>query len=359
MGSIRKRPDRAKPYQARYWGPDQRQHSKSFRRRTDAKRWLTAEEGSADRGEWTDPRSGRMPFADYAQTWLAERTPTLKPSSRAGYERLLRLKVIPTFGDRPLNQIGVPDVRAWQTDMLGTASAAWTSQARKVLSQILTQAVDDGLIVSNPVSRVRAPKTHPRRQLFLTAFQLKALADAADTVQEGAGALVWFLGWSGLRWGEATALAVGGVDPKRRRVSVEWAFSDVAGTQSRDRPKTGETRTVIVPAFVIDRIRPHLNGKDPDELVFTGPRGGQRSRSNFQPLYKRAVKEAGLDASLVVHDLRDTAASLMVSTGASVKAVQRALGHKSAAMTLDVYASLFTEDLEDLADRMEARWGNL
>ena len=59
----------------------------------------------------------------------------------------------------------------------------------------------------------------------------------------------------------------------------------------------------------------------------------------------------------MVHDLRDTAASLAISAGASIKAVQRMLGHASAAMTLDTYGSLFEEDLEALADRLEARYG--
>jgi integrase len=58
---------------------------------------------------------------------------------------------------------------------------------------------------------------------------------------------------------------------------------------------------------------------------------------------------------LVVHDLRDTAASLMIASGASIKAIQRALGHSSAKMTLDTYGGLFEDDLEDLADRLERR----
>jgi integrase len=58
---------------------------------------------------------------------------------------------------------------------------------------------------------------------------------------------------------------------------------------------------------------------------------------------------------LLVHDLRDTAASLMIASGASIKAVQRALGHASAKMTLDTYGGLFEEDLEELADRLERR----
>jgi integrase len=55
---------------------------------------------------------------------------------------------------------------------------------------------------------------------------------------------------------------------------------------------------------------------------------------------------------LTPHDLRDTAASLAIAAGANVKSVQRMLGHASAAMTLDVYAGLFDDQLDDVAERM-------
>ena len=57
---------------------------------------------------------------------------------------------------------------------------------------------------------------------------------------------------------------------------------------------------------------------------------------------------------LVPHDLRHTAASLAISAGANVKAVQKMLGHASAAMTLDVYADLFDDDLDAVGDALSA-----
>ncbi|SPX75637.1 site-specific tyrosine recombinase XerC [Mobiluncus mulieris] len=62
-----------------------------------------------------------------------------------------------------------------------------------------------------------------------------------------------------------------------------------------------------------------------------------------------AIGETGLH----IHDLRHTAASLAVSAGANVKALAQMLGHSSAAMTLDVYADLFAEDLSDVADALD------
>jgi integrase len=65
------------------------------------------------------------------------------------------------------------------------------------------------------------------------------------------------------------------------------------------------------------------------------------------------VKASGVPPGLTIHDLRHTAASLAISAGANVKAVQRMLGHASAAMTLDTYAGLFPDDLDDVADRLD------
>jgi integrase len=55
---------------------------------------------------------------------------------------------------------------------------------------------------------------------------------------------------------------------------------------------------------------------------------------------------------MTIHDLRHTAATLMVQAGANVKAVQRQLGHKDATTTLNTYADLFDDELDDVALRM-------
>jgi integrase len=118
-------------------------------------------------------------------------------------------------------------------------------------------------------------------------------------------------------------------------------------------PYSNEAGTVIVPQFVIDAVRPLFDGKDTDELVFTAARGGPIRLNNFrQRVFAPAAQRIG-KPELAPQDLRDTAASLAISSGASIKAVQRMLGHASARMTLDVYGSLFEEDLEALADRLE------
>ena len=69
--------------------------------------------------------------------------------------------------------------------------------------------------------------------------------------------------------------------------------------------------------------------------------------------FDAAVRAAGLDR-LTPHALRHTAASLAIAAGANVKVVQTMLGHKSATMTLDLYGHLFENQLDEVADAMDA-----
>lgn len=355
MGSIQHRGDRPKPWRARFNGPDGRQHSKSFERKIDAERWLRAELRRLDRGEWLDPQAGRLTVNDWADIWL--RGLSLKPKTRAGYESILRSRVLPVFGDHQLRQMTPSEIRAWLSDMAEEVGPARVRQARQLLYQMLETAVVDELIGRNPVARVPAPPVRPRRQLFLSAQEVTLLADASEERQEGAGTLVRFLSYTGLRWGEAIALSRSNVNIARRRVRVARSATEVSGRLEWGTPKTHETRTVLLPAFLADRLGDHVEGMSPDDLVFTAPRGGPLRTSNFRRgVWAKACEVSGMPDGLLVHDLRDTAASLAISAGASIKAVQRMLGHSSAKMTLDTYGSLFEEDLEELAERLDARF---
>jgi integrase len=354
MGSIQ-RIDRPKPWLARYRGPDGRQHSKTFARKVDAERWLKVSEVETITGRWVDPAAGAKPFGPYAEDWIAFKRASVGETTATNAESLLRARVLPEFGSKKLKQITVADVRKWLAAMTGEGLSPSTVYSyRRVLAQILEQAVDDGLIVSNPAKKAKAPQVRPRRQLFLTAEELRELGEECG----GFAPLVWFLGWSGLRFGEATALRVGRIDPSRCRVRVEEAATEVAGRLVFGPPKTHESRTVIIPGFIVDEIQPFLEDRDGDALVFTAQRGGPVRLNNFRGrVFTPAAERVG-KPGLVPHDLRDTAASLAISSGASIMAVQRMLGHASAKMTLDVYGSLFEEDLEALAARIEERYGD-
>ena len=117
-------------------------------------------------------------------------------------------------------------------------------------------------------------------------------------------------------------------------------------------PKTHERRQVPLPAFLCEPLGRLMEAKARDALLFTTTTGSPLDRGNWsQRVLDAACREAGIDR-ITPHDLRHTAASLAVASGANVKGVQRMLGHSSAALTLDTYAGLFDGHLDEVAERM-------
>jgi integrase len=233
-------------------------------------------------------------------------------------------------------------------------SASRMAQAKRVVSAVLSQALSDGLIGRNPAATVKVPKTQERQPRFLSAEQVTDLAETCELRMDGAGVLVKLLSYAGLRWGEAVALRPENVDALRRRVHVRESATLVNGELVWGTPKSHRARTIVIPRFLVDELAPLLDGDGP---IFTSPTGAALRSPNFlRRVWQPAAAECDL-AYLVPHDLRHTAASLAISAGASVKAVQRMLGHGSAQITLDRYSHLFDDDLETLADSMDARYG--
>lgn len=162
------------------------------------------------------------------------------------------------------------------------------------------------------------------------------------------------LAYCGLRWSELAALKVICVDLLRRRLHIAEAVTEVNGGRvAWGTPKSHERRSVPLPRFLAEHLAEHLAGKAPDDLVFTAPGGGVLRNRNARRGWFDPAAEAIGEPGLRPHELRHTAASLAVSAGANVKAVQRMLGHASAAMTLDVYSDLFDDDLDAVAERLD------
>lgn len=165
------------------------------------------------------------------------------------------------------------------------------------------------------------------------------------------------LGYCGLRWGEAVALKVADVDLERRRIAVHRSAVEVHGEMHLSTPKTNAgTRLVPLPAIVVEALRPELEGRRRNDLVFPSTTGDYmrrvRASAGSKSWWKTALKTAGVEL-MVLHDLRHTAASIAVNAGGNVKSVQRMLGHASAAMTLDRYADLFDDGLDRLLDQID------
>jgi integrase len=235
------------------------------------------------------------------------------------------------------------------------AGATTVLRAHGVLSGILAAAVKSRRLAINPAKGVEnLPRKTARRHVYLIADDVAALADESGRHR----ALVLTLAYCGLRWGEAIGLRVRDVEFLRRRLSVHENAVQIGVEHAVGPTKGRKARSVPVPAFVLDELSAQCAGKAPGDLVFPGPDGGYLPRPKSSGgWFAAAVKRAKVQ-SITPHDLRHTCASLAVSAGVNVLALQRMLGHTSAKVTLDTYADLFDDDLDAVAAALHTRYGS-
>lgn len=342
---------RGSTWRARYYGPDGRERSKSFKRKSDAERWLSQQRSFIAQGDWTDPALGRITFGEYALAWLDSRT-DLKPKTRHNQHSLLALHVLPTWGNVPLSKMTYEGLSSWvgRLALRGLGPSA-IRQSVFVVSAALDHAVRSKRLRSNPARGINLPRIDNRDYVFLTHEQVHGLADACGQWR----LFILTLAYTGLRWGEATALRVCDVDLGRRRINVRRAHADVGGRIVVGTPKSHQSRTVPLPRFLARDLSDHMHGKKPEDLIFTTSGGYVLRLTNWRrSVFLPARSHAGVSTGFRLHDLRHTAASLMIQVGYPPKMLQEIMGHASITTTLDLYGHLYPGDFDKYAERLGA-----
>ncbi|MGW0454729.1 tyrosine-type recombinase/integrase [Gordonia sputi] len=346
-------------WQGRFVDADGHEHMKTFALKDDAQQWVDQNTADLVTGKFVRKAAGERTVGEVAEQWIDAKA-ARKPKTVAGYRSLLDTCVLPTWRDTPLAGVDFAGVRAWVLAMQAgehavpegarrrALSASRVIQAHQVLRQVLGDAVRLQLLPSNPADGVELPRKTEASKRFLDHAQVEALADAMPSPADRV--MVYVLAYAGLRYGEAVALRRVDVNLTDGRLdvarSVTWVREQgaVEGTT-----KGHESRSVPVPAFLVELLRDHLDTlpKATGTLVFGG-RDGWMTPGEFRWRFDPAATAAGVEG-LTPHELRHTAASLAIRSGANVKVVQRMLGHKSATLTLDRYGHLFSDELDALA----------
>ncbi|OBI02919.1 tyrosine-type recombinase/integrase [Mycobacterium scrofulaceum] len=345
-------------YRVRYRTPDNRQTDKrGFKTKREASDFAATVETAKLRGEYVAPSAGRVTVGQLGPGWLERQRGHMKRSGFRSYDSAWRTHTKPRWGNVQIADIRYTDVQAWISELSTTRGAVTVKKAHSVLARILDDCVRDRLLASNPARGVKLPPKPPPKNVYLTASQLDRLAHESGRYRS----LVLLLGTGGMRWGEAAALRVRDVDFLRRRVYLTENAVKVGEGFEVGTLKGHRNRTVVIPQFVIDALAETAAGKGRDELLWKSRSGGHlRSPDSEESWMAGAVARCqAVDPTfrrVTAHDLRHTAASLAIHAGANPKVVQRMLGHKSAAMTLDVYADLFESDLDSVAENVGKMW---
>jgi len=326
-----------------------------YTRKGDATKQRRAVEYRLQTGEWIDPTLQATAYTDWAQTWIDTKT-HLKPKTLEGYESLFRSRILPHFGKARLRDIRAIEIEQWISAMHDEGlSPSRIHQAHSLISSTLSAAVRSQMIQSNPAEGVSLPRRTRNPMLFLSPTEVKRLANEVPSEHR---ALIWTLAYTGIREGEATALRRRRVNPLLRELVIAESATDVRGRKVFTSTKNHESRTVALPNFLCDMLSDHLNADvlpEPDALVFTSTVDGPIDWSNFRTrIWKPAVLRAALNPALRIHDLRHTAASILIAEGCQAKVVQEHLGHKSIVITMDRYGHLYPEDRSKVSNALDA-----
>ncbi len=199
-------------------------HSELFDNRKQAKAFLATTAADQARGQWVDPRGGQILFRDWQEKWFASRV--MRRATARAYGTTLRVHLVPAFGDLKLKQITPLAVRAFVTRLSEERSPKTVRNAHALLSNVLRDAVLEGLLLTNPCIGVRLPKDRPYEAVFLSPAQIDRLVEA---VPEHYRTLVQLAAGTGMRWGETTGLKRQRVDLLRRRLEVVETLEDIDG----------------------------------------------------------------------------------------------------------------------------------
>lgn len=315
----------------RWTGTDGRRHAATGHSAAEARR-----KAEHKRGEWQPAQAGTLKA--FADRWLEEKRASLKPRTWLRYEQLIRVHVIPTLGGKQLAKITEGDLDSLYAGFRASGMNSTTqAHAATVLGTMLEAARRRKLIQENPVRNVPKPRMAHSEMHILSEDEARALLEAAKG--DGLEALYLLALTTGMRLGELLALKWSDVDLARGVVHVRGAVTvGWTGKLQVMAPKTQRSRRDIplVPMAVEALTsRRERVGSGPSDLLFPG-RGGYMSGSTVYVAFRRLLEEAGLPR-VRFHDLRHTAATLLLARGVSAHVVAGLLGHASVSTTLGVY----------------------
>jgi integrase len=286
-----------------------------------------------------------LSFANAAELMLRELEEIgRKPTTLANYRGILGFRLLPRFGEIPIDRIRLSQVEALATQMIGEGISAHTrANALKLLSQIFNYSLRRRWCRENPCLGVRRPRILPSSAIrFLDKSELEALIDAIDADKRPFGAIdraiVLTAAMTGMRQGELLALRWLDVDWEAKRIRVRRDY--VRGHMGTPKSRSGE-RAVPLSARVaaeLEQLRQRSRFREDEDLVFASPLGGGAfDHASLLRRFRKALKAAGV-RQVRFHDLRHTFGTRMAaSPDVAMRQIQEWMGHRDYRTTL-IYA---------------------
>ncbi|WP_263249604.1 tyrosine-type recombinase/integrase [Saccharopolyspora rosea] len=303
-----------------------------------------------------------MTMSEWISTWRDAHD--VSAATWQKYNSYLRNHIEPAFGDMALGDIKRITVKSWVKRLRRHLSDATVSGIVNLLSTILSEAVDDELLTTNPCRRLGLSLDPAQRREITTPARLLHIAHRCGRYQP----MIITAAYTGLRWGELAGLQWHNVALDRSpyaTITVDpdiGALHEIAGGLQLGPPKTpASARTVHLPPFLAALLREHA-ADQPHAFVFTGPRGGLLRRSNFsRRVWHPAVAGdttrgwAPLQPELDFHGLRHTHKSWLDEDRVHQVLQHARLGHRMPGVR-GIYSHVTDPMTDHMITQLQHRW---
>lgn len=327
-----------------------KQHAKSIgTRKKEAEAYVARMQVQVTDGTFRDIQ--KITFPQFAEQWIRDYAAVqVKPSTFARYQDIIRVSLIPFFGDVGLSSITTSQVQHYVATGLETGKAPATVQKGLVLLKgMLKRAVEWDYLKINPALPVKAPKIPHAEMDFLTPGEIRAFLNATD---EKWKPFFFTAIFTGMRLGELLALQWSDIDWNSGAICVRRS---VWGGKFQEPKSKNSIRRIGMSPTLIGILKDYSETppESADELVFCTDEGKLLIETNIRNrVFAPTLKRAGL-RKIRLHDLRHTYASLLINQGENLKYVQQQLGHASITTTVDRYGHLMPDAHRNASARLD------
>jgi integrase len=356
---VQTRRDGRQLWYGRWYSGSRRRHRQiGLKRIRGTKKGLTKTEAEAALrrmmlGDRPPQVGEEVTFATAAELMLRELEEIdRKPSTLANYRGKLRFRLLPLFGEIPVDRVKRSSVEALATTMLKEGKAAQTrANTLKLLSQVFNYARRQRWCQENPCWGVRRPQIRRSREIrFLDKEELDAVVEAIDISKRPFGildrAIILTAAMTGMRQGELLALRWRDIDWKAKRIRVRRNY--VRGYWGTPKSYSGQRSMPLATqvAAELQALRGQARLRAGRHLVFASPKTGRTlDHASLLRHFRKALKAAGV-RRIRFHDLRHTFGTRMAaSPEVSMRQIQEWMGHRDYRTTL-IYADYEPGDNE-------------
>ena len=331
----------------------------------EAQNWLQKTRYQITRGLTLE--GAKITYAEFLEEWHSTKVHHVTEQTYSYYKQIIRDYIRPTLGDIRLNELSSRHIQRFYNNQVSEGIGLRTVQkAHTIIHASLNSARKFGLIPYNPDDATNPPKPKPSAMKFLNQEQVRIFLDSAKENDDRHYALYYLALVTGMRQGELLALKWENIDLAKGILNVKFNLKRLpnGGGLVLDKPKTKTSiRSIKLGQDTIDVLKAQKNriAKEreikpeiwQDEgFVFPSTVGSAIDPSNMLRYFRASLKAANLP-KIRFHDLRHTAASLMLNNGVDVLVASQRLGHAQPSITLNVYGHLMPSMQSEAAELLD------